>query len=397
MFSMAKHWPFGFGPRGLLGAALWLMVVAPAWPQVPDNRGLRLDPEDPVPPAYGDTLSERDSQRLEDARQEGESFLPLFQGTGSSPPAVEEGVGAGPAAPPPVAASELVRRPSVPAVAPPSYEGYGASVADQREGGFSHFIDVLLESWNRPPVMVRLRYPVVESGRREDARAQNSSAGAPVPTVAPADDARVLPPIMAGDGIYARTLYAVNSDFPGPVLLELLEPPLVGAVASGQFTLVRDRMVLRLSSLQYRGRNVPVDAWAVGLDCACYGVGGVVDRHFLERVVLPAAVRFAEGFLTALGRPAETVHLQSGGVVYERSDGSLVEDVFSGLGAAAAAAGDVLLEDAPRRPTVRIPRDSELVVVFAAAPPESARAAGRAREAVTDGAGPVSASVGGQP
>ena len=54
-----------------------------------------------------------------------------------------------------------------------------------------------------------------------------------------------------------------NSDYPGPVLLELLEPPLAGAVVSGEFALVRERLVLRLTRLEYRGRCVPVDAWAV--------------------------------------------------------------------------------------------------------------------------------------
>ena len=396
MFLTAKHWPAGFGLRGLWAVALWLLVVVPAWPQVPDNRGLKLDPEDRVSPAYGDSLSERDSQRLEDARQEGETFLPTFQGTGSVAAAVEEDAEA-PASTDPVL--EGAERPAAAAVPAPAYEGYGSGslAGDPGEAGLGDFIDVLLEAWNRPPEVVRLRYPVNENGRREDEVAKNSPAGASAPTVAPAGDAGNLPLIAAGDGIYARTIYAVNSDYPGPVLLELLEPPVVGAVASGQFTLVRDRMVLRLSSLQYRGRNIPIDAWAVDLDCACYGVSGAVDKHFFERVVLPAAVRFAEGFLTALGRQTETVHLQSGGVVYRRSDGSLVDDVFAGLGAAAAAAGDILLEDAPMRPTVRIPRDSELVVVFAAVPAESAAPAGRASEGPTDGAGEVSASVSGQP
>ena len=153
------------------------------------------------------------------------------------------------------------------------------------------------------------------------------------------------------------------------MLLELLEPPLAGAVATGGFTLVGERLVLRLSRLEYRGRSVPVDAWAVGLDCACYGVGGEVDSHWFSRVLLPSAVRFAEGFLGVLSRPRETV-IVGDEVRYERREAATRDAVHAGLAEAARTAGDVLLENAPDGPTVRIPRDTELVVVFASPPGE---------------------------
>ena len=47
---------------------------------MPDNRGVKLNPEDSVPPAYLDTLDERDRARLDAARRQGESFVPIFQG-----------------------------------------------------------------------------------------------------------------------------------------------------------------------------------------------------------------------------------------------------------------------------------------------------------------------------
>ena len=218
-------------------------------------------------------------------------------------------------------------------------------------------IGVLIESWTRPPEIVRLRYrgtpwsPAAAARTRGAATYRTEEKGG-------GRDARTagatLPRIPAGRGLYARTLYAVDSDYPGPVLLELLEPPLAGAVAAGQFSLVGERLVLRLTRLEYRGRSVPVDAWAVGLDCACYGVEGEVDRHWFERVLLPSAVSFAEGFLTALGRAAESVIVGDGDVRYERREASTGDAVNAGLATAARTAGDVLLENAPDGPTVRI-------------------------------------------
>ena len=204
---------------------------------------------------------------------------------------------------------------------------------------------MLLQNWSSTPQIVRIRYP-----------AAKPETTAPADTGTPPEPSISLPP--AGNGIYARTIYAVNSDYPGPVLIELLGPPLTGAVATGAFTQVGERMVLRLTSLEYRGRRMATDGWAVGLDCACYGIAGEVDSHFFQRVLLPAAVRFAEGFLTAMGRPAESVTLGSADVRYERRQGSTREAVHSGLGTAARSAGDILLENAPTRPTVRIPRDN---------------------------------------
>jgi len=231
---------------------------------------------------------------------------------------------------------------------------------------------VLIESWTRAPEIVRLRYPE---------EAAHGPGPAPAETTVGERDAResgpaapTLPRIPAGSGLYARTLYAVDSDYPGPVLLELLEPPLAGAVVSGRFSLVRERLALRLDRLEYRGRSVAVDAWAAGLDCACYGIDGEVESHWFERVLLPSAVRFAEGFLGTLSRPSETVIVQGGDLRYERLEASTRDAVHAGLATAARTAGDVLLENAPEGPSVRIPRDTELVVVFAASPEETGEA-----------------------
>ena len=127
-------------------------------------------------------------------------------------------------------------------------------------------------------------------------------------------------------------------------------------------------MVLRLTALTRRGRTLPVDALAVGLDCACYGIPGEVDRHFFTRVLLPAAVRFAEGFLTAAGMPERTLTLHGGDTVHETRRRTARRDLYAGLGAAARTMGDVLLQDAPDRPTVRIPPDTEMIVTFTTPP-----------------------------
>ena len=359
-------------------AALLCATVAQAAAQVPDNRGVTLDPEDSVPPSYRDTLDAYDRQRLDAARALGETFLPVFQGPGAEDGAETPPAAAAPA--PPRAVYEGYRRPA--ASRPDTESGEDRSAGEPGAEGLrlESLVGVLIEAWTRPPEIVRLRYrgapwnPSAAHGARTLEERDSGASESP----RAADSS--LPRIAAGRGFYARTLYAVNSDYPGPVLLELLEPPLAGAVVSGTFARAGERLTLRLSRLEYRSRSLPVDAWAVGLDCACYGVEGEVDRHWFSRVLLPAAASFAEGFLDAISRSEETV-IVNGDVLgprvlgprvrYERRAAETRDAVHAGIATAARAAGDVLLEDAPDGPTVRIPRDTELVVVFAM-PPERA-------------------------
>ena len=351
------------GALGVLVAAMWASLAGAGLAQVPDNRDLRLDPEDSVPPFYRETLDERDRQRLDAAREAGETYLPTFQGPSSAPEDSKPAAGATRAPERPAPVYEGYRKPKRRAEPAP---GEDTRAGDARAAG--GYIDVLIEAWTRQPEIVRERYP--ESAARDPGSASRGGVSARPPGPDARAGVPALPHVPAGTGLYARTMYAVDSDYPGPVLLEILEPPLAGAVASGAFTLIGERLTLRLSRLEYRGRSFGVDAWAAGLDCACYGVDGEVDSHWFERVLLPASVRFAEGFLTVLSRPRETV-IVGGDVRYERLDASTREAVHAGLATAARTAGDVLLKNAPDGPSVRVARDTELVVVFAAAPGEA--------------------------
>ena len=370
----------GVGGSGLILAASALLcglaLSAPAWPQVPDNRGVRLDPEDPVSPAYRETLDQRDGQRMEHATESGESFISTLQGTGRAPD--EDLPGVSPGGDEGVDSAVREREPMVQAARPVAvyesvdrFEMHGQAPS----AGLAAMVGVLLESWTRPPEIARLRYAPADGGTpRYDGTARTASG--PGRERRAAEEER-LPPVAAGAGFYARTLYAVDSDYPGPVLLELLQPPLAGAVAQGGFQRVGQRLVLRLTSLTWRGRTWPVDAWGVDPGCACYGIEGEVDRHFLSRVLLPAAARFAEGFLTAVAMPARTLTVQDGAVLHERAAAGSEEGLYAGLGAATRTFGDILMADAPKETTVRIPRDTPLVAMFAAVPGGGERTDGR--------------------
>ena len=314
-----------------------------SWAQVaPGNPGIELEPDDPVSPVYDETLRERERQRLDEAEEGGGSFIPRFQGEMQVLP------------PSPVVREKVEEVAEEPEVRERKVRGLVSLGAEEPES--DDRVGQFLESLVGGVEVVRIRYGGgdsldVEEGRENEAARETEAPGSGVS-------------IEPGRGVYGRTLYAVNSDFPGPVVLELLEPPLVGAIVTGSFTRAGTRMLLRFDRLSYRGESVPVEAWGVDLDCACYGVAGEVDRHWFARVVVPAALRFAEGFVGALGVPEQRIEVGGGEVVYERQSSSERQAVFAGIAAAGSAAARVLTEDAPATLTVRIPRDTEMVVVF---------------------------------
>ena len=353
--------------RAILAGMVVALLSAPLQAQTrieTDNRNLTVDPAERVDRQYDESLRERSRQKKDEAERTGKSHIDTLHGPfAPERPEAESG----PAAPAdgrerPLPAS--VRAGEETPKQKPARKGErggqdrGYERLDEVEGGeLPELIAELLKLWNRPPETVRLQRRERRAERRE------AEPAASVQRVA-ADGGPGFPDVAAGQGLYARVLYGVNSDHAGPVLLEILERPLAGAVASGAFERVRDRLVIRLDTVSWRGIRAPATGWAVGLDCACFGVEGEVDRHWWDRLILPAAFRFAEGFLTARGTPRRRVQVSGETVVEETAGPAGREAIYRGLGEAARSAGDILLQDAPAGPTVRIPRNAELAVVF---------------------------------
>ncbi len=345
-----------------------MLAAAPAAAQdvVPDNSRIDLNVTDDPSQQYLRTIEERQAQE-EAARESGGVHLDMLLGSGEERPqevAPEPGPVAEPVAEPEPSAPERRTAPESVEVRLPRGDG---------EDGLGLAIGLLFEQWTRAPDVVRIVY-----GR--GAEAEGSGEAAPEEDAREPERSRVsgvsLPQVAAGQGLYGRVLYGVSSDYPGPVLLEVLQHPLSGAVMRGAFQVVRERLVLRFSSMEYRGGRVPVEALAVDPDCACYGVEGEVDRHFFERVLLPAALAFGQGYLEALASPTSTISTVDGDLVVEERADREDAEFYAGAAGAARTLGNVLLETAPSGPTVMLARDTELVVVFASGLEAAAAGAG---------------------
>lgn len=125
-----------------------------------------------------------------------------------------------------------------------------------------------------------------------------------------------------------------------------------------------DRLLLAITNLHHDGVERPVEAWGVGLDCACLAIEGEVDRHWFERVLLPAALAFAGRWLDASSVPDTTVSI-NGDVIIEEAGGDRTRQALQqGLAGVTGTVADILAENTPREATVTLPRNTELAVVF---------------------------------
>ena len=323
-----------------LAPALLVLTIGVASAQhMPDNSLVTLDPDDNPDPAYRETLDGNERTRLEEAERDGETFLPYFYGS-IRPESLREPLAE--TLPPPVETIDV----RTPQRIVTTYERHGPSPLDEAPNGL---VEALISQWETPPAIVRIAY---------------APQAAEKPETAYRDDVPVLQGVEPGSAFYGRILYTVRSDAPGPVVIEILEAPLAGALATGSFERTGDRLLLAITHLHHDGVERPVEAWGVGLDCACLAVEGEVDRHWFERVLLPAALAFAGRWLDASSVPDTTVSI-NGDVIIEETGGDRTRQALQqGLAGVAGTVTGILAETAPREATVTLPRNTELAVVF---------------------------------
>ena len=318
-------------------AILALTIGVAAAQQVPDNAHVTLDPDDNPDPSYRETLDGSERRRLEAAERDGETFLPYFYGS-VRPQTLR----------PPEEDPPRTRQAAIEVRAPQqivtTYERHGPPVSEEPDD----LVKALISQWMTAPAIVRIAYTLPPRPPREPSQAS---------------DRETYPEVLPGSAFYGRILYTVRSDTPGPVIVEILEEPLAGAIATGSFVKVGERLVLTITRLDHDGLARPVEAWGVDLDCACLAIEGTVDRHWFERVLLPAALAFAGRWLEVSSAPDTTVSI-SGDVIIEESERAGTRDALrQGLAGVAGTAAGLLTENAPREATVTLPRNTELAVV----------------------------------
>lgn len=203
--------------------------------------------------------------------------------------------------------------------------------------------------------------------------------------------------VRAGEIIFATTDVAVNTDYSGPVTATIRQGKFAGYRLLGQKRLEQEAVVLRFTKMSPvdGGRSLDIDAYAVSLGNqdvhGLTGLEGKVDRHLIERWVLPAAAAFVQTFGMASSVKGSTAVVGEGGSVGTSTDGYTAADRRNiAMGAAMNPIANDLQRNANRPVTVSLPAQVEIGIMFAAdvnpnsANTDQAARSGSARSALTN-------------
>ncbi len=173
------------------------------------------------------------------------------------------------------------------------------------------------------------------------------------------------PIVMPGDVAYAQMMTEANSDISGPVLAYIASGPLSGARALGSFSSTDTHIVLTFNTAVVKKKQYAINAYAVDPETTLTGMATDVDNHYFSRVILPAAAKFLEGFADAVKDSGNTTVTVNGETVTsESSDLDTEEELLAGASEGIKELSDIIDEEAPDQPTVRVRAGTRFGLLF---------------------------------
>ncbi len=151
--------------------------------------------------------------------------------------------------------------------------------------------------------------------------------------------------IPAGEIEYAQMITEANSDVPGPVLAQIASGPLVGSRMIGSFEVKNDLLTITFERVVIDEVAYSIDAIALDPATTLPALATEVDHRYFQRVVLPAAAAFVEGFAEAVAETGRTdVTIQGEAVAEETEEADSGERVATGVQEAGTEISEMLEE-----------------------------------------------------
>jgi intracellular multiplication protein IcmE len=171
--------------------------------------------------------------------------------------------------------------------------------------------------------------------------------------------------IPAGKGVYARTKLAASSDQGGPVVVTAESGPIAGDDMTGSFERRGDRLVVKLDSISLQnGAQETIDALVIAPDSMETAVASSVDQHYVARFVLPVAAAFVAGLGQAIAQSNAIVAVSPFGGYTAQNHLNFNQQLGVAAGVAGNQTQNLLLQNAPKGPTVKLDAGVNVGVVF---------------------------------
>ncbi len=171
--------------------------------------------------------------------------------------------------------------------------------------------------------------------------------------------------VPAGTIEYAQLIIEANSDSPSPILAQIVSGPLAGSRIIGSFQTEDRYLVLTFNSVIIDGIAHQTQALALNPDSLTPGMATDVNRRYFQRVVLPAAAAFIQGWGSAVAQASEDTTVSDGVVVTTQSDLSTRQELFAGFESATSTVSQIINEEAGRmEPMIKVRSGTPLGLFF---------------------------------
>jgi intracellular multiplication protein IcmE len=160
-------------------------------------------------------------------------------------------------------------------------------------------------------------------------------------------------------------LNALSSDIKSPVLAQILSGPLTGSRAIGSFERQDEYLVLSFERIVDGDDVYSTEAYALDTGTTLAGIRSDVDRHWVRRVVLPAAAEFITGMGSAIAESGSTtVTVDQGAAVSDETDLDTQQEIASGVEEASSKFAEILEEEEDVEVTVTLDKGTPIGIVF---------------------------------
>lgn len=167
-----------------------------------------------------------------------------------------------------------------------------------------------------------------------------------------------------GDMAYAINNLPINSDNSSVVQFTLVTPgDMHGAVISGQFTKIRDEIVLQFNTYSKNGKSYPISAMAIDPDSYSSLFADDVDHHYFQRYGGVIVASLLEGYAESL-KNTETNNTASGTNTSSERIEDFNDRLLVGVGKAGSRLAPEFMKDVNRPSTVHVFKNKPVGILF---------------------------------
>lgn len=178
-------------------------------------------------------------------------------------------------------------------------------------------------------------------------------------------DLTIPPGVKVGDILYSINRVTLDSDAPGPAMVEIIDGPYAGGKAIGQFTRANEHLTLEFSSLTMPdGTRYAIKGYAIDPHTDRTAVRSDVDTHAFERWFKFAAAKFLEGLGEAVASSGTASSYSVYGGGYSIPNYSVKDELWIAGGKVGQGAARIFERDFDKPPSVILKSGTEIGVLI---------------------------------